>query len=140
MSNRTNVLFGHSYSGTLINLIIQLIAVTDLGPTQLKNIAEPTRVYSLQVGVPAQAKPAKPTEVALPRKRLALVPLAAGIAALVILIAGSAWYFFSANRAASDASNGPPPLAAQRLSIVVLPFRQSQRRSGAGLPRRRTHR
>ena len=28
--------------------------------TELKNIAEPVRVYSLQVGVPAQAKPAAP--------------------------------------------------------------------------------
>jgi adenylate/guanylate cyclase family protein len=37
------------------------LAVTDLGQTQLKNIAEPIRVYSLQVGVPAQAKPAMPT-------------------------------------------------------------------------------
>ena len=36
------------------------LVVTDLGPTQLKNIADPIRVYSLQVGVPAQAKPAKP--------------------------------------------------------------------------------
>ena len=34
------------------------LAVTDLGPTQLKNIAEPIRVYSLQVGVPAPARPA----------------------------------------------------------------------------------
>ena len=34
------------------------LAVTDLGPTQLKNIAEPIRVYSLEVGKPAQAKPA----------------------------------------------------------------------------------
>ena len=33
------------------------LAVSDLGPTQLKNIAEPIRVYSLDVGVPAQAKP-----------------------------------------------------------------------------------
>ena len=32
------------------------LAVTDLGPTQLKNIAEPIRVYSLQVGEAAQAK------------------------------------------------------------------------------------
>ena len=30
---------------------------SDLGHTQLKNIAEPMRVYSLQVGVPAAAKP-----------------------------------------------------------------------------------
>ena len=35
------------------------LAVTDLGPTQLKNIAEPIRVYSLEVGKPAQAKPTK---------------------------------------------------------------------------------
>ena len=34
------------------------LAVTDLGPTQLKNIADPIRVYSLEVGQPAQAKPA----------------------------------------------------------------------------------
>src|SRR5277367_6282229 len=29
------------------------LAVSDLGPTQLKNIAEPIRVYSLPVGAPA---------------------------------------------------------------------------------------
>jgi adenylate cyclase len=36
------------------------LAVTDLGQTQLKNIADPIRVYSLEVSqpVPAQAKPA----------------------------------------------------------------------------------
>jgi adenylate cyclase len=33
------------------------LAVSDLGPTQLKNIAEPVRVYSLQVGVAAERKP-----------------------------------------------------------------------------------
>ena len=30
------------------------LAVSDLGETQLKNIAEPVRVYSLQVGLPAR--------------------------------------------------------------------------------------
>ena len=98
------------------------LAVTDLGQTQLKNIAEPVRVYSLEVGQSARAKPAKPTEAASPKKRLALTPLAAGIAALLILIAGGAWYFVNANRPSSVASNAPPPLAAQRFSIVVLPF------------------
>ena len=34
------------------------LAVSDLGPTQLKNIADPIRVYSLEVGKPALAKPA----------------------------------------------------------------------------------
>src|SRR5471030_703048 len=33
------------------------LAVTDLGPTALKNIAEPVRAYSLQVGTPAVARP-----------------------------------------------------------------------------------
>src|SRR5262249_4350321 len=31
------------------------LAVTDLGPIQLKNIAEPVRVYALEIGVPARA-------------------------------------------------------------------------------------
>jgi adenylate cyclase len=32
------------------------LAAADLGPTQLKNIAEPIRVYSLEVGQPAAAR------------------------------------------------------------------------------------
>jgi TolB-like protein len=42
------------------------LAVVDLGETQLKNIAEPVRVYSLEVGVPAQAKPAAPEKSPAP--------------------------------------------------------------------------
>jgi TolB-like protein/class 3 adenylate cyclase/tetratricopeptide (TPR) repeat protein len=38
------------------------ISVSDLGQTQLKNIAESIRVYSLQVGVGAHAKPSVVTE------------------------------------------------------------------------------
>src|SRR5277367_3589557 len=62
------------------------LAVNDLGPTQLKNIADPIRVYSLEVGKPAIAKPAtetgslkKPPE---PKRRSAHIPFALGIAAL----------------------------------------------------------
>ena len=36
------------------------LAVTDLGPTQLKNIADPVRVYSVEVGKPAQASRLSP--------------------------------------------------------------------------------
>jgi len=36
------------------------LAVSDLGTTQLKNIAEPVRVYSLQVGTPVPVAPAAP--------------------------------------------------------------------------------
>ncbi|WP_348647073.1 adenylate/guanylate cyclase domain-containing protein [Mesorhizobium sp. NZP2077] len=34
------------------------IAINDRGAVQLKNIADPVRVYSLQVGIPAKARPA----------------------------------------------------------------------------------
>ncbi len=88
------------------------MAVTDLGPTQLKNIERSIRVYSLQVGVPAQAKPATEAKPAEPKKRSSLARLALGFAALVILIAAGAWYFRGANR----------PAEAAHLSIVVLPF------------------
>jgi adenylate cyclase len=44
------------------------LEVDDLGQTQLKNIVEPVRVYSLQVGRPAQAKPAAPIELAKAEK------------------------------------------------------------------------
>src|ERR1700686_4230121 len=40
------------------------LKVTDLGPTKLKNIAEPIRAYSLQVGVPAEARPVAPVKTA----------------------------------------------------------------------------
>src|SRR5271166_4470599 len=82
--------------------------VTDLGQTELKNIERPIRVYSLQVGVPAKAKPAGP---AARKRRSALSLLAVGYAALLIVIAGGAWYFFGANRPATP-----------HLSMVVLPF------------------
>src|ERR1700720_2242590 len=52
------------------------LTVTDLGETQLKNIPEPVRVFSLEVGTPVQAKPVgpKPTEMAGP-PRLSIVVL-----------------------------------------------------------------
>ena len=55
------------------------LAATDLGPTQLKNIAEPIRVYSLDVGAPAHAKPAParaPEKCAPPRLSIVVLPFA----------------------------------------------------------------
>jgi adenylate cyclase len=50
------------------------LAVSDLGPTKLKNIAEPVRVYSLEVSVPALVKHARQSEPAArePSARLGL--------------------------------------------------------------------
>jgi adenylate cyclase len=96
--------------------------VTDLGQVELKNIERPIRVYSLQVGIPAQAKAAtKPLENPLkPKPRSALLPLIAGIVAVVVIV-GGAWYFLAGNRTAPGASNAAPA-EPPHLSIVVLPF------------------
>jgi TolB-like protein/class 3 adenylate cyclase len=53
------------------------LKATDLGPTQLKNIAEPIRIYSIEVGKPAQAKPAPaaPTPERSDPPRLSIVVL-----------------------------------------------------------------
>ena len=87
--------------------------VADLGPTPLKNIERPIRAYALHVGVQAKPKPATLAQPA-PAKGSSLASLAAGIAALLILIAGGAWWFFNAGR--------PSLTQAAHLSIVVLPF------------------
>jgi TolB-like protein len=105
------------------------LAVSDLGATQLKNISDPIRVYSLEVGVPVQAKPAtaaKPfeqTKPPRPSKRRSTVVALAVAAALAVLIGAGAWYFVRANGPATVATNSPAgrPEAAH-LSIVVLPF------------------
>jgi TolB-like protein/class 3 adenylate cyclase len=52
------------------------LLVTDLGDTQLKNIAEPMRVFALEVGKPARAKPAALQPSAAPSApRLSIVVL-----------------------------------------------------------------
>src|ERR1700739_4431360 len=68
--------------------------VTDLGPTQLKNIERPIRVFSVQVGVPAQANPAEaksPEKPLAPKKPSRLALLGATIVALIALAAGSGY-------------------------------------------------
>ena len=115
------------------------LAVSDLGPTELKNIAEPIRVYSLQVSFPTQVEPAEPITPAPPKKRFALPPLAALTAALLVVLAGGGWWFSNANRLAPVATNARPPLAAQRLHRRAA-ARQSLRGSEPGLLRRRPDR
>jgi adenylate cyclase len=97
------------------------LKVSDLGPTQLKNIAEPMRVYSLEVGQLAEAKSVSATakikrETPGPKtsswssRWLGL----AVIAALLLLAAVTGW-FLTGGRLTK-------PTQAAHLSIVVLPF------------------
>ena len=92
------------------------LAVSDLGPTQLKNITEPMRIYSLPVGKPAQATPIKPRVLKRP-----LAMLVSGAVALIVVASGTG-YFLSANRSATVVSTAATPRVPARLSIVVLPF------------------
>jgi adenylate cyclase len=86
------------------------LAVSDLGPTQLKNIAEPIHVYSLEVGHAALAK----RKAHRSKPRLAFAPVAAAIAALLLLAAAGGWYIVN--------GRAPKPAEAAHLSLVVLPF------------------
>ncbi|HEY3622466.1 MAG TPA: adenylate/guanylate cyclase domain-containing protein [Roseiarcus sp.] len=90
------------------------LAVADLGQAQLRNIAEPIRIYSLRVGVPAQAEPETAVQPAVPKRRLALASLTAASVAFLILVGAGAWWLL--------AGEGSTPPGAARLSIVVLPF------------------
>jgi TolB-like protein/class 3 adenylate cyclase len=92
------------------------LKVSDLGLTQLKNIAEPVRVYSLEVNAQAHAKV---SAARAPRKRSVLALSALAIA-LLVAAGAAAWHFVGANRSAPIAST--PSAEAAHLSIVVLPF------------------
>jgi adenylate cyclase len=99
------------------------LAVNDLGPIQLKNIAEPIRVYSLEIGQPAQANIPTAAEASTgPKKRSRFALPGAAIVALLVAVVAGSLYFLGANRVAPVAASAPPPLAGQRFSIVVLPF------------------
>jgi adenylate cyclase len=105
------------------------VAVTDLGSTQLKNIAEPVRTYSLQVGKPSQTKQLPGNSSQGSKKPSARALLAAGIAALLVAIALGSWYFLSGDRSTTLATGEQPSVGTDasapevaRLSLVVLPF------------------
>jgi len=96
------------------------LKVSNLGATQLKNIAEPVHVYSLEVGQPAEVKAAPSVMAAdrakalASRRRLGPASLAAAIAVLLLLAAASGSSLLG--------GRSLKPAQATHLSIVVLPF------------------
>jgi adenylate cyclase len=94
------------------------IAVRDRGPIQPKNIAQPIRVYALDIGKLARPQPRRsPTLTATQQRRFSRARLALALA-LALVVGGLGWQILYADRQRlTDAS----PLA-PRLSIVVLPF------------------
>jgi adenylate cyclase len=82
--------------------------------------AAPGGAEQRQVTLAAEAVQVEGAKLAAPKERSALLPLAVGIAALLVLIGGAGWWFVNANRHAAVASKAPADAA--RLSVVVLPF------------------
>ena len=92
------------------------LEVSDLGATQLKNIAEPIRAYSLEVGAPREARSPPPADQAksAPKRRSLLrarSPLSPPF---------SFWSPPAAGTCSADRLTKPAQAA--HLSIVVLPF------------------
>jgi TolB-like protein/class 3 adenylate cyclase len=88
----------------------------DLGPVPLKNIAEPLRAYSLEVGAPpaARSPPQADQAKSAPKRRSSFAPLATAIAAFILLAAAGGWYMLG--------GRSERPASAGHVSIVVLPF------------------
>jgi adenylate cyclase len=103
------------------------LKVSDLGPTSLKNIAEPVHVYSVEVGAPVQTKSAVQSRSNASAKRLRAISWrwSAIAAALIIVafVAGTyAWRSGLAPRLLGLSVAEDKLATAPRLSIVVLPF------------------
>jgi adenylate cyclase len=109
------------------------LKVSDLGLTPLKNIAEPIRVYSLEVGQLTQAKATAAARAAIKPGSAVTAARASGlflrwpmlVAALVLalLAAGAyAWHAGYAPRLPGASVAEDKLKTAPRLSLVVLPF------------------
>src|SRR5271163_1857140 len=90
------------------------LKVSDLGPVPLKNIAEPMRAYSLEVGAPREARSPPPADQAKSalKRRSSFASLVA--AATLLLVAAGGWYMLGYRLM--------KPAQAAHLSLVVLPF------------------
>ena len=116
------------------------LAVSDLGITQLKNIAEPIHVYSLGVGAPAKRKPAPQSEFNAPAAK-SRGPFGLVIAAALVCIALLAGVYAWRSGLASRITGAPS--VEDTLASCTAPFdrryafHEPFRRPGAGLFRGR---
>ena len=96
-----------------------LLAYEDLGPQEVKNIAEPVRAYRVQAGGPA----ARTTPARVHWQRASAIPILSGVLAVVIAVAGVAYFtFYQSPQQQSAESTQRPGLKSELPSIAVLPF------------------
>ena len=82
----------------------------------LKNIAEPMRAYSVEVGKPATAPKPKPA----PRSRL--VPAAAALAVLLVAVGAAAAWYLTAGKPAAVVAPPTPVARSGPPTVAILPF------------------
>jgi class 3 adenylate cyclase/TolB-like protein len=92
------------------------LRVTDLGATQLKNITEPIRVYSVEVGKPGA--PRKPVAVARGR----LFPALAALAAILAIAVAGAWFWIAGKPSATAPPAATAAASAFGPAAAILPF------------------
>ncbi len=90
------------------------VAASDLGPTQLKNIVEPIRIYALDIGKRAAPQSEKAAAPILAKKNSLRAAPAVGGAAFCVIAAASVWLVQNLHQ--------PAPADPGHLSMVVLPF------------------
>ena len=88
------------------------VAVNDIGAQKLKNIADPVRVYSVEVGKPGER--AKAPSAA----RRGVMPALAALAAILALAGAAAWYWTARKPAPNVAAAAPFGVP----TVAILPF------------------
>jgi class 3 adenylate cyclase/TolB-like protein len=96
------------------------LAVADLGPQHLKNIAEPVHAYLLRQGAPVTRKARR--VVTKPRGAAAGWTALAALVVALLAAGGYAWHAGYAPRLFGVSAADDKLANAARLSIVVLPF------------------
>jgi len=90
------------------------MAVTNLGDTHLKNIAEPVRTYLVEVGRPDESLKQGPA----PLRRL-VASLAARVALAILIVAGAAGWYAVANRRSTTTGSSLGPTASSSEPAVA---------------------
>ena len=88
------------------------VAVNDIGAQKLKNIADPVRVYSVEVGKPGERAKAAPAA------RRGVMPALAALAAILALAGAAAWYWTAGRPAPNVAATAPFGVP----TVAILPF------------------
>jgi TolB-like protein/class 3 adenylate cyclase len=120
---------GICFSGTVRDQIRDKLPypLDDRGEQEVKNIARPVRVYALRPEAIAELPAMGSRVAAWGRRRTIRVAIAGAAVAAVVVSAVSAWWFWPALKpsptpAIAATTSIARPLAAPRLSMVVLPF------------------